>query len=109
MKPEGNRERDSDNNITQLFQLLRKILGSQFKGGSGLPDLFSSQPKNQGNPGINLNICFFPFFPMTPEEMDELEAMYEDLEGSADDSEEDLSNELTSSDFDFLRRHGIKF
>jgi len=106
MKPEGNRERDSDNNITQLLQLLRKIIGSQFKNGAGLPDIFSSPQKNQS---INLNVCLFSFFPMTPDELDELEAMYDDLEVSEEDSAGDLSSELTSSDFDFLRRHGIKF
>jgi len=106
MKPEGNRERDSDNHMTQLLQLLRKILGSQFKNTSGLPDFFSSPQKNQA---INVNVCLFSFFPMTPEELDELEAIYDDLEGSDEDSQEDLSSELTSSDVDFLRRHGIKF
>ena len=59
MKPEGNRERDSDNNITQLLQLLRKIISSQFKNGAGLPDIFSSPQKNQS---INLNVCLFSFF-----------------------------------------------
>lgn len=107
MKPEGNRERDSDNHITQLLQLLRKILGSQFKNNAGLPDFFSSPQKNQS---INLNVCLFSFFPMTPEELDELESIYDDLEGAEEDElSEDFSSELTSSDFDFLRRHGIKF
>ncbi|MBP9865567.1 MAG: hypothetical protein KBC91_04090 [Candidatus Omnitrophica bacterium] len=106
MKPEGNRERDSDNNITQLLQLIRKIIGSQFKNGAGAPDIFSLPQKNQG---INLNLCLFSFFPMTPDELDELEAMYEDLEGPEDEPAGDLSSELTSSDVDFLRRHGIKF
>ncbi len=98
MKPEGN-----DQNLTQLLQLLRKILGSQFKNGP-LADLFSSQ-KSQG---INVNVCFFSFFPMTPEELDELEAIYDDLDGS-DDDDEDLNTELNASDLDFLRRHGIQY
>ena len=106
MKPEGNRERDPDNTITELLQLLRKMIASQFKNGTGLPDIFSSPQKNQN---INLNVCLFSFFPMMPEELDELEAIYEDLEGIQEDSAESLSSELTSSDFDFLRRHGIKF
>lgn len=106
MKPEGNRERDSDNNITQLLQLLRKIIGSQLKNTGGLPDVFSAAPKNQG---INLNVCLFSFFPMSPDELDELEAIYDDLEASESVFDEDLSSELTSADFDFLRQHGIKF
>jgi len=105
MKPEGNRERDFDNNLTQLLQLLRKMFGSQFKSG-GFPDILSTQPKNQG---INVNVCFFSFFPMSSEELDELEALYDDLDASEEDSEEELSNELTNSDRDFLRRNGIKF
>lgn len=105
MKPEGNR--DFDNNLTQLLQLLRKIIGSQIKN-TPLTDLFSPQTKNQGQ-NINLNLCFFSFFPMTPEELEELEAIYDDLEDADEDAAEELKPELNASDLDFLRRHGIQY
>ncbi len=103
MKPEGSHDRDFESHLTQLIQLLKKIFGSQLKNGPGR-DFMTSQ-KSQG---VNINIGFFSFFPMSDEELDVLEDLYEDLREDEED-EMPLNTELNSADLDFLRRHGIQF
>ena len=103
MKPEGSHDRDFDHHMSQLLQLLKKIFGSQFKNGPW-QDFLAAQ-KSQG---MNINIGFFSFFPMSSEELEELEDLCEDLHEGEED-ETPLNTELNSSDLDFLRRHGIQF
>ncbi len=99
MKSDG----DFENNMNQLIQLLKKILTSHPPHGQfDLSKLFKGQ-------GINLNLCFFAFLPMTEEELDEIEEIYEHYLFDEDKAPEDLTSELNSSDLEFLRRHGIRF
>ncbi len=104
MKPEGSHDRDFDQHMTQLVQLLKKIFGTQFKNSS-LPDFLAAQ-KSQG---VNINVCFFSFFPISSEELEELEELYADMEAADDDDEDPLNTELNASDLDFLRHNGIQF
>ncbi len=46
---------------------------------------------------------------MTPEEMDELDEIYQEFMPEENGSGESLKPELNAADVDFLRRHGIRF
>ena len=98
-----NSEREFENNMNQLVRLLQKLL----KNLPGKPPF----PQFQGKPGeagMNLNVCFFNFLPVSPEEFEALEEAYEQAVFPEDRNEE-LSRELSPSDMEFLRRHGIRF
>jgi hypothetical protein len=83
---------------------MKKILLSQPPQGplKDVESLFKGQ-------GINLNLCFFTFLPMSEEELDELEEIYEHYLFDEEWQSEDLTTELNSKDLDFLRRNGIRF
>ena len=96
---------DFDQNISQLIQLLKKILTNPMAQGQQFPEL-QSFFKEQG---INLNLCFFTFLPMTPQELDEFEEIYERYLFDEDRNPEGLNENLSLADLEFLRRHGIRF
>lgn len=96
---------DFDQNMSQFIQLLKKILTSHIPQGQHFQEL-ESLFKDQG---INLNLCFFTFLPMTPQELDEFEEIYERYLFDEDRAPEDLNENLSPADLDFLRRHGIRF
>ena len=99
MKSEG----DFENNMNQLIHLLKKILTSRPPHGQwDLASLLKGQ-------GINLNLCFFTFLPVTEEEMDEIEEIYEQYLFDEENGPEALDPELSPADLDFLRRNGIQF
>jgi len=102
MKSDPNR--DFEGHVKQLIQLLKKILTSQPSQGY-LPEL-DSMLKGQG---INLNLCFFTFLPVSEEELDELEEIYEHYVFDEEKKSEEITSELNAADLEFLRRHGIRF
>lgn len=96
-------EREFENNMNQLVRLLQKLL----KNLPGkLP--FSKLQGKPGETGMNLNICFFNFLPMSPEDLDAFEEAYEQA-AFPEDRGEEFSRELSPSDMEFLRRNGIRF
>lgn len=95
-----------DGDITKLLKLLRKIL-KRHPHGPELAKWMSEQP-------VNLNLCFFTFVPMTPEELEEMEDMYEDYmsrieEGHHEKPAAKLEFKLSQDDLRFLKEHGIQF
>ncbi len=101
MKPD--REGDFDQNMNQLIHLLRKILSSHPQVAQ-MPEI-QSLFKNQG---INLNL-FFTFLPMSPDDLDELEEIYERYFLDNDKRSEDLTSDLSPADLEFLKKNGIRF
>ena len=95
---------DFDRNMKQLIQLLKKILTGPLPQGQ-LPEL-QSLFKDQG---FNLNLCFFTFLPLAPEELDELEELYEHYLFDQEKNPEELTDKLNPSDLEFLRQNGIRF
>lgn len=95
---------DFDRNMKQLIQLLKKILRGHIPHGqfSELQNIIKEQ-------GINLNLFFFTFLPVSAQELDELEEIYDRYLLDEDKTPEELTDELSASDLDFLRRHGIRF
>lgn len=94
------KDREFDQSMSQLLTLLKKLLKNVPKNGP-----FTSQDKDQP---VNLNL-FFTFFPVAPEELDELEEIYDNYFFQDDKTPEDLTTELNQSDLDFLKRNGIQF
>ena len=88
----GNGDRDFEHNMNQLIQLLKKILTSHPPQQGPLPE-FESFLKGQG---INLNLCFFTFLPMSEEELDELEEIYEHYLFDEEKRSEELTTDLNS-------------
>ena len=104
MNPE--KDKEFEQYINQLVQLLRKIMKHIPHQGKmqGFPGMF----KTNKDGSLNMNICFFNFLPISPEDLDELEEYYEN-QLLGEDKDEELTSELSSSDLEFLKRHGIKF
>ena len=100
MNPE--KDKEFENNMNQLVKLLKKLI----KNLPG-PAPFSQMQGKSGE-GMNLNICFFNFLPMSPEELEAFEDAYEQAL-FPDDPSEEFPKDLTPSDMDFLRRNGIRF
>ena len=95
---------DFEKNMNQLVRLLKKILKNAPSKESlaQLPAFFKDS-------GFNLNLCFFTFIPMLPEELDEFEELAESAFFREEKRTEELSGELSADDLEFLRRHGIRF
>lgn len=105
MNPEKDKEFDS--NMNQLIWLLKKIIKALPSNGS-----FPQMPGSSNKDGsVNLNLCFFTFVPMAPEELDELEESYEQFFAGDDKFErgEEVPFELSPADLEFLRRNGIRY
>ncbi len=96
---------DFDQNMSQLIQLLKKILMNHIPQGQQFQELQSLFKDHS----INLNLCFFTFLPMTPQELDEFEEIYERYLFDEDRAPEDLTENLSPADLEFLRRHGIRY
>lgn len=94
------KDREFDQSMSQLLTLLKKLLKNVPKSGP-----FSVPEKDQA---VNLNL-FFTFFPVAPEELDELEEIYDHYYFQDDKTAEDLTTELNPSDLEFLKRNGIQF
>ncbi len=104
MSPDSGKE--FDQNMNQLVRLLKKIIkGLPF--GSIPSQSFPAHNENK-EAGINVNFCFFNFLPITDEEIEEMDAIYDQFLAQEEKSA-DFSPELSPSDVDFLRRHGIRF
>ena len=104
MNPE--KDKEFDQNMNQLVWLLKKIL-KNVPGMAGQGPMPQMPFQGKGDQGVNLNLFFFTFLPMAPEEFDELEEIYDQYFFNED--KEDLSSEISPADLDFLRRNGIRF
>jgi len=101
----SDRDKEFEENMNHLVQLLKKILMSQPSNSSQLSEL-QSLFKGQG---MNVNLCFFTFLPMFPEDFEELEEMCEQFLTDEDRRSEDMTTELSASDLEFLRKNGIRY
>ena len=106
-----NHPNDMDGDIKKLLTLLKKILKNHPQGSDQLSKFLDH--KADPTKSLNLNLCFFTFIPMSPEELMEFEEMYEDYLNEVEDSgrreETKLEFKLNTDDLDFLRKNGIRF
>ncbi len=100
----NNREGDFEQSMEQLIKLLKKIMKHHPDPNqiSRLQSLFRDK-------GININLCFFNFFPVTEEEMDEIEDLCDPFFQDDLRKSEEMTTDLSADDLEFLRRHGIRF
>ena len=96
-----------DGDIRKLLALLRKILKNHPQGSEQIAKFMDQK-------SFDLNLCFFTFVPMTPEDLMEFEEMYEEFlnrseEMSSDDEDSKIEFKLNSEDLHFLRNNGIRF
>ena len=93
--------------IAKLMQLLKKILKHH--------PASSEIAKMMDQKSFNLNLCFLTFMPVTPEELEALEEMYEeylkqpDVSGVPQKKSPKLEFRLNPEDIKFLKQYGIRF
>ena len=96
-----------EGDIRRLLALLKKILKSHPQGSEHISKFMDQK-------SFDLNLCFFTFVPMTPEDLMEFEEMYHDFmsrsdESSSDDEDSQFELELNPEDIHFLKKNGIRF
>lgn len=95
-----------DGDIRKLLVLLKKILKNHPQGAEQISKLIDQK-------SFDINLCFFTFIPMAPDDLLEFEDAYQEFLGCYEDSgpsrREQLKFEWNSDDVDFLRKHGIQF
>ena len=97
-----------EGDIRKLLVLLKKILKNHPQGSDQLAKVMDQK-------SFNLNLCFLTFLPMSPEDLDDLEDMYQEFlnqTGGSTTPKEKRSKiefKLNSDDIDFLKKHGIRF
>jgi hypothetical protein len=97
--------------IKKLLALLRNIMK---QGGSSSHSPFPPELQNMLNDSaknIQLNLCMFTFLPIDPVDLEDFQDVLEgQLHGESGLCDAgSLSFEITPSDIDFLKEHGIKF
>ena len=102
-----NPHEEFNKNMQKLLVLLGKILRTnKDQLGTDLNELINNKKS------VNVNLCIFTFLPMSQEDMEDLEDMFDEMngeEGQGFDPEGELKFELDSKDVDFLKTHGIRF
>lgn len=100
-----NHEADFNQEMKKLISMVRKLLNHCVS-----PEKNQDKSDAGDSGSVNFNVFIFPMISLSPEEMEEWEGMYDQF--FFDESRtaaEDLTTDLTKSDLDFLRRHGIRF
>lgn len=98
----------SDNDFHQDMQKLFKMLKDLLKNRSIKEKIKEQQEKNSQD-AVNINIFFLPLLSLSPDELDEFEDLYDEYMVDEEKSQEEMTTDLTKSDLDFLRTHGIRF
>jgi len=96
-----------DPDIEKLIHLLKKILKKDPQGSEQLSKIFD-------NKALNINLCFLTFVPMSFDEVDELNELYEDVMSRGEDAfrrdlESELEFKLNHNDVEFLKKNGMYF
>lgn len=100
-----NPNKDFNQNINQLIELLKKILTHI----PHQPVDSASLNRKEKEMSIHFNLCFFNLLPLSGEELDELEEFYESFLHPHDEKGEELEPDLTPLDIEFLKQNGIRF
>ena len=95
-----------DGDVAQLIKLLKKILKNHPQG--------QEVSKLMEQKAMNVNLCFLTFIPMSAEELDDFEDMYEEYLNRLEDATPErarspLEFKLSTDDVDFLKKAGIQF
>jgi sugar-specific transcriptional regulator TrmB len=103
-----NFDKEFEQNMKQLMRLLKKIM-SQYPMEGKSPSEMIKFFKDMKDKSPDVNIFFLNMSPLSPEELDEIEGMFE--EGAMGEylRSGELKCELNDDDQVFLKQHGIRF
>ncbi|MFH0984019.1 MAG: hypothetical protein V1882_00630 [Candidatus Omnitrophota bacterium] len=103
-----NFDKEFDQNMKQLMHLLKKIMSQQSMDGKS-PSEMMRFLKDMKDKSPDVNIFFLNMAPLSPEEFDEIECLFEEGAMREHFRTEDLKCELNDDDQVFLKQHGIRF
>ena len=103
----ADRDGEFEQSMKEFVKLLKKLMKNLPSQGSFSPQNFPM--KELEGKGVNMNVYFFSFLPLSAEDFEELEDLYEQYLHREDDPREEFSTSLNKTDLEFLRRHGIRF
>ena len=101
-------ENEFEQNIKQLMRLLKKIM-SQYPLEGKSPAEMMKYLKDMKDKSPDVNIFFLNMSPLSPEEFEEMEEMFEGGVISEYLRSGELKCELNADDQAFLKQHGIRF
>jgi hypothetical protein len=101
-------DKEFEQNMKQLVHLLKKIM-SQYSMEGKSPAEMMKFFKDMKDKSPDVNIFFLNMPPLSPEEFDEIEGMFEDGVMGEYLRSGELKCELNDDDQVFLRQHGIRF
>jgi len=101
-------EKEFEQNMKQLMQLLKKIMNQYSLEGKspGEAVRFLKELKDKSP---DVNIFFLNMAPLSPEEFEEMEEMFEGGAMGEYHRSGELNCELNEDDQVFLKQHGIRF
>lgn len=103
-----NFDKEFEQNMKQLMHLLKKIM-SQYPTEGKSPAEMMKFLKDIKDKSPDVNIFFLNMSPLSPEEFDEIEGMFEDGVMGEYLRSGELKCELNDDDQVFLKQHGIRF
>lgn len=101
-------DEEFEQNMKQLMLLLKKMMG-QFPLEGKSPAEMMRYLKDMKDKSPDVNIFFLNMAPLSPEEFDEIEGMFEEGAMSEHLKSGELKCELNDDDQMFLKQHGIRF
>ena len=101
-------DQEFEQNMKQLMRLLKKIM-SQYPMEGKSPAEAMKFLKDMKDKGPDVNIFFLNMAPLSPEEFDEIEEMFEEGAMSEHLRSGELKCELNDDDQAFLKKNGIRF
>ncbi len=101
-------DKEFEQNMKQLMHLLKKIMRQYPMDGKSPAEMMKFL-KDMKDKSPDVNIFFLNMSPLSPEEFDELEEIFE--EGAVGEylKSGELTCELNDDDQLFLKKHGIRF
>lgn len=101
-------DKEFEQNMKQLMRLLKKIMAQYPMDGKSPAEMMKFL-KDMKNKSPDVNIFFLNMSPLSPEEFDEIEDLFEEGAVSEYLRSGELKCELNDEDQLFLKQHGIRF
>lgn len=101
-------DKEFEQNMKQLMHLLKKIMSQHSMEGKS-PSEMMKFLKDMKDKSPDVNIFFLNMSPLSPEEFDEIDGLFEEGAMREYSRTEDLKCELNDDDQVFLKQHGIRF
>jgi len=101
-------DEEFEQHMKQLMRLLKKIMNQYPMDGKSPAEMVKFL-KDMKDKSPDVNIFFVNMSPLSPEEFDEIEGMFEEGAMSEYLRSGELKCELNDDDQVFLKKHGIRF